>query len=169
MQVAKLDMTNSSHQCPDGTRLRTDLPSSHNKLLCGIDHDGAACSSTTFNTHNIAYTQACGKIIAYQYSTTDAFGVRTPTTLINGSYVDGISLTHGRNPQKHIWTFAAALDKVETFSELNCPCTNINKSPEATQPPSFVGNEYFCDTASENRFDFIFYANDPYGMELVVD
>ena len=83
------------------------------------------------------------------------------TTLINGSYVDGIGLTHGRNPQKHIWTFAAALDEVGTFSELNCPCTNINKSPEATQPLSFVGNDYFCDIASENRFNFIFYANDP--------
>ena len=30
MQVAKLDMTNSSHQCPPGTRLTQDLP----KRLC---------------------------------------------------------------------------------------------------------------------------------------
>ena len=32
MQVVKLDMTNSSHQCPPGTTLRTDLP----RRLCGI-------------------------------------------------------------------------------------------------------------------------------------
>ena len=36
MQVVKLDMTNSSHQCPPGTRLRTDLP----KRLCGIGISG---------------------------------------------------------------------------------------------------------------------------------
>ena len=47
MQVVKLDMTNSSHQCPPGTTLRTDLP----KRLCGIGISGEGCSSTTFDTY----------------------------------------------------------------------------------------------------------------------
>ena len=49
MQVAKLDMTNSSHLCPPGTRLRTDQA----KRLCGIGIGGSACSSTTFT---VSYT-----------------------------------------------------------------------------------------------------------------
>ena len=74
MQVAQLDMTNNSHQCPLGTRLRTDLILEYNKTLCGIGFAGPGCSSTTFGVHGIGYTQVCGKIIAYQDSTTDAFG-----------------------------------------------------------------------------------------------
>ena len=69
MQVIKLNMTNSSHQCPSGTRLRTDLP----KRLCGINFTGRGCSSTMFDVHGIEYTQVCGKIIAYQDASSDAF------------------------------------------------------------------------------------------------
>ena len=76
MQVAKLDMTNSSHQCPSGTRLRADLLE-YNKTLCGIDSDHAGCSSTIFNLHSIEYRQVCGKITAYQYASSDAFRWRS--------------------------------------------------------------------------------------------
>lgn len=154
MQVAKLDMTNSSHQCPSGTRLRTDLP----KRLCGIDSDGPGCSSTVFDTHGIRYNQVCGRIIGYQDRSPDAF---QQSISIDENYVDGVSLTHGSNPRKHIWTFAAALDEVGTNSYDNCLCTNIHQAVPASQPPGFVGNDYFCDTASTNRYQLIFYADDP--------
>ena len=55
MQVAKLDMTNSSHQCPPGTRLRTDLFASHNIRLCGINFDDPGCSETLFTVLGIEY------------------------------------------------------------------------------------------------------------------
>ena len=74
--------------------------------------------------------------------------------------MDGISLTHGRNPRKHIWTFAAALDEVPTYPHNVCPCTNIHISQINPIPP-FVGSDYFCDTGSESRFQHIFYPNDP--------
>ena len=104
MQVAKLDMTNSSHQCPPGTRLTQDLP----KRLCRNSNvTGPGCSSTLFHVYGIEYRQVCGKIIAYQYASTDAFGVFDVSALIrayviDGNYVDGISLTHGSNPRKHV-------------------------------------------------------------------
>ena len=156
MQVVKLDLTNSSHQCPPGTRLRTDLPI----RLCGNSLNGAGCSSTIFDVHGIEYRQVCGKIIGYQDRTPDAFET---STNIDSNYVDGISLTYGSNPREHIWTFAAAPDEVGEFGDrrLYCPCTNINFPESASQPPSFVGNDYFCDTASEHRFQNIFYADDP--------
>ena len=153
MQVAKLDMTNTSHQCPPGTRLRTDLP----RRLCGKNSDNSGCYSVMFEAHGIKYNQVCGKIIAYQDETPDAF--RGQQLSIDQNYVDGISLTHGRNPRKHIWTFAAALDEVGTISGSNCPCTNVHQT--SPQPPDFIGNDYFCDTASINHFEHIFYGDDP--------
>ena len=72
-----------------------------------------------------------------------------------------ISLTLG-NPRRHLWTFAAALDEVGSFSSrYNCPCTKISDASGASQPPAFVGNDYFCDTASITRYQTIFYADDP--------
>ena len=120
--------------------------------------DLAGCSSAIFDVHGIEYRQVCGKIIAYQYASTDAFGtyqVSTRSSNIDSDYVDGISLTHGRNPRQHIWTFAAALDEVGTHEyHTYCPCININEMADESYPPSFVGNDYFCDTGSENRWSF---------------
>ena len=130
MQVAKLDMTNSSHQCPPGTKLRNDLLASHNIRHCGINFNGPGCSSTTFETHGIEYTQVCGKIIAYQDASPDAFrtyNVTRCSSSIDSDYVDGINLTHGHNPRKHIWTFAGALNEVGIFDLWKgyCPCINV--------------------------------------------
>ena len=152
MQVTKLDMRNSSSQCPSGLR-EIVHPT---KRLCGMGIDGGGCSRVNFATDGIGYNQVCGKIIAYQYGSTDGFGfvgagIGQPR-YIDGNYLDGVSLTHGRSPRKHIWTFAAALDEVGTVPVDNCPCTNIHSASGATHPPSFVGNDYFCDTGSQHRF-----------------
>ena len=162
MQVVKLNMTNSSQQCPPGTRLRTDLT----KRLCGNTLTGPGCSSTIFDVQGIEYGQVCGKIIAYQHGSPDTFGAVNQITRSNNideNYVDGISLTQGKNPRQHIWTFAAAPDELGVAGQWNayCPCTNINFPASASQPPSFVGNDYFCDTASENQWANIFYPDDP--------
>ena len=110
MRVTKINMTNSSHTCPAGLKLLT-AP----KRLCAMNIDGRGCSSATFNLHGIRYTHVCGKIIGYQQKTPDAFGryYSNHSLTIDDQYVDGISLTHGRNPRKHIWTFVAANDEVK--------------------------------------------------------
>ena len=166
MKVAKLNMTNSSHQCPPGTTLRTDILE-YNKTLCGNISNSPGCTLTTFNVHSIEYKQVCGKIIAYQYISPDAFGdhnLATRNDNIDDNYVDGISLTHG-SPRKHIWTFAAALDEVGTtpYWKSYCPCQNIYRTQVKSYPPSFVGNDYFCDTASDVGWEFsqIFFSDDP--------
>ena len=159
MRVAKLDMTNASHQCPPGTRLRTDLL--QQRRVCGINFDGEGCSSSMFTVHGVEYRQVCGKIIAYQDASPDTFRPSIDSNSIDSNYVDGISLTYGSSPRKHIWTFAGGLDEVGSQQRSNCPCTNINQAPSATQPPSFVGNDYFCDTGSTNQWGFRFYPDDP--------
>ena len=93
MQVVNLDMNNTSHQCPPGTTLRTDLP----KRLCGIGISGLGCSSTIFDLYGIAYSQVCGKIIGYQDRTPDASG-QAQTQSIDGIQSTPAHLDFCSNP-----------------------------------------------------------------------
>ena len=156
MRVAEIDMRNSSHTCPAGLKLLTTP-----KRLCAMKIDGGGCSSATFNLHGIRYTHVCGKIIGYQQKTPDAFVpyYRSNRSLtIDDHYVDGISLTHGHNPRKHIWTFVGAVDEVQ--NQRVCPCTNINNTVSIVIPP-YVGSDYFCDTGSKTHVEYKFYPDDP--------
>ena len=155
MRVAEIDMRNSSHACPAGLKLLTT-----SKRLCAMNIDGGGCSSATFNLHSVRYTHVCGKIIGYQQKTPDAFWpYRSNRRLtIDDQYVDGISLTHGHNPRKHIWTFVGAADEVQNHRV--CPCTNINSTVSIVIPP-YVGSDYFCDTGSKTHVEYKFYPNDP--------
>ena len=158
MRVASIDMTECSGECPSG--LRTIVEGSHR--VCAMNIDGAGCSSVVFPVEGVQYSQVCGKIIGYQQKTTDAFWqyIGGGQTTIDSRYVDGISLTHGQCPRKHIWTFVAALHEYNSHRDNVCPCTNIRNNPPPAVPP-FVGQDYFCDTGSENHYQFIFYGNDP--------
>ena len=126
-----------------------------------MDSAQAGCSLTTFPIHGIEYSHVCGKIIAYQYASPDSFkDIHRSGTTINDNYVDGISLTYG-NPRAHIWTFAAAPDEHIATAFCSCPCTNIHRSESAARPPSFVGTDYFCDTATTERWQHRLYTDDP--------
>ena len=158
MRVAELDMTNSSHQCPSGLRQRTNS----GKSTCAPYSNSKTCSSTTIPVNALDYSKVCGRIIGYQYGSTNSFGYISGTSpqSIDTYYVDGVSLTHG-NPRNHIWTFAAADDETNTSPEHKCPCTNTNTASTAARPPAFVGNDYFCDTGSSSTFSTKFYPADP--------
>ena len=155
MRVAELDMTDPTQSCPSGFRLRTSP-----KRACG--KPGSGCVSTTFPVHGVLYSRVCGRVIAYQDKTGEAFNpyyYNNRQLTIDGVYVDGVSLTHGQNPRKHIWTFATAID--ETRSDHNtCPCTKTDTAYTGAVP-SFIGQDYFCDSASRGNFQFIFYPDDP--------
>ena len=95
----------------------------------------SASSSLFFSTHNTRYSHICGEVTAYKIGFLEAFKGNSDELTIDMSYVDGISITHGR-PRKHFWTFAAAHTGQ---SQGSCPCNGGH------QPPSFVGNDYTCD------------------------
>ncbi len=146
--MASLDMKDNSTQCPSGLteksgRIRT----------CVNRNTSGSCSSDIFSTYNLSYSSVCGQIRAYQFGSTDAFNTQMN---IESYYLDGISLTHG-SPRLHIWSFVAALDEVQTHTTTVCPCFNISSTPS----PSFVGEDYFCDTGSSDSFQSILYSDDP--------
>ena len=138
MRVAELDMTNSSHQCPRGLSQRN-----HSKpRTCVRDIDLPGCSSILYSTASLSYSRVCGRVIAYQENTTNAFRVRGLP--ISSAYVDGVSITHG-DPKEHVWTFASALaENVPNTTLSGSGCSCIGNS--GFHPPGFVSNDYFCDT-----------------------
>ena len=153
-QVANIDMTNSSHTCPQGLRtLTTPL------RMCGRNITSPGCSSAIFDSHGILYTRVCGKIIGYQDKTPNAFKpyIQNQALTIDDTYIDGVSLTHGSKPRKHIWSFAAALDEEQTSPTSRCPCITEVSTPI----PPWVGNDYFCDSGAKENFQRIFYPDDP--------
>ena len=143
MRVANIDMTNTSQQCPTGLTIISPP-----KRVCDLTRY-PICASNTFTTQGIEYSHVCGRVIGYQKRVPLAFHHNILNGLYNdidGYYVNGVSLTHGQNPRKHIWTFAGASDETTGHRPtFKCPCTNTAISPPSI--PSFIGNDYFCDTA----------------------
>ena len=156
MRVAYIDMRNSSHQCPSELNLTTR--SSAPRRLCDMPLDiRDDYVSNTFTAHGISYSHVYGRIKAYQYGIPSAFSWFRPQktlysdqTQIDDAYGFGVSLTHGQNPRNHIWTFADAQDETLENPERKCPCINSNLNSSSITIPSFVGNDYFCDTALAN-------------------
>ena len=148
MRVAHLNMTDPKQNCPSGFRLITSP-----KRTCGTP--GERCVSTSFPLNAVKYSRVCGRIIGYQYGNTEGWNGRT----IDEVYVDGVSLTHGRRPRKHIWTFVVAQDETQSNNRV-CPCTKTNAQYTGVVP-SFIRQDYFCDTGSEYAARPQFYYQDP--------
>ncbi len=156
MRVADIDMTDPNQQCPTGFRLRLGTP-----RLCEMTRSSGGCTSVIFPTHSMRYSRVCGRIKAYQYGSPDAFqpyqNDRSHT--IDSMYVEGVSITHGQSPRKHIWTFAAAVDETRTTDHRStCPCTKSTYPYRGAVPP-FIGNDYFCDTGSSSAWSHRLYSD----------
>ena len=105
--------------------------------------------------------KVCGKVIGYQVSSPDAFAVNPLSSSVDDVYVNGISVTHGAHPRKHIWTFAAGVTEgpMNSFHPSgDCPCVQHNQVYSA---PTFIGNNYYCESGNPHRIwrDGI-YSND---------
>ena len=145
VRVGNLDRSNNSIPCPSGFKERNDS----GLLTCGIDSGStnAACASIDFSTDNIAYNKICGKILAYQSRSTEAFSRSETDLTIDSNYVDGVSLTHGRNPREHIWTLASAASEEVIDLGGSCKCLDPSRE-DIRMPPDFIGQDYFCDTGT---------------------
>ena len=87
------------------------------------------CSHNIFLLMNMSYSHICGTVESSWFGHPDGFigNDRNSNTNINENYVDGISLTYGKEPSRtHIWTFIA---------DQSCPPSDI---------PDYVGNNNTC-------------------------
>ena len=163
MRVGYLNMSEHDAVCPPGMTLRQFSNIGHG--LCGRP----TSSSLVYSSHGNHYNKICGQIKAYQFTTPDGFpplhGSNANPDIDNcNTYVDGVTITYGSNPRKHIWTYACgAREKSEIIvnaAQYNCPC-NINST--GTTVPSFVGSNYYCESALSPGlpYKYTLYSSDP--------
>ena len=144
-RLAYLDMSDATQNCPSGFRLYQ----SGGVRACGRTNSGAGCVSVQFPSNGISYSQICGRVTGYQYGIPE--GIDGPNN-IDSYYLDGVSVTRGSPPRKHVWTFLA------DYSESVCPCST--GSTESVR--SFMGNDYFCESGNPNSVaSHILYTSDP--------
>ena len=159
-RVAYLNMSDPSQRCPSNW-----LEYSNNSLgvrACRREPSPGAgsCSGVLFSSSKQQYSKVCGKVIGYQFGTTDAFtdpfsNIRSDVS-INGSYVDGVSITHSTMPRNHIWSFASGVTEAG-LSRFNCPCSPGYQGPVQ---PSYVGNDYFCESGDSASASSTFHLDD---------
>ena len=143
-RVAYVNMSQSGATCPQGLT-QTTLSG---LTLCGRNGP-AGCQSTVFSTLGLNYSQVCRQLQGYQYGTPDAFEPYNFDNSLNidSAYVDGVSITYGSAPRKHIWTYANGVNLVHPTPQFNCPC-NTNNS---VVPPPFIGSDYYCETGDNDK------------------
>ena len=161
-RTAYLNMSDPTQICPPAWELFATP-----KRSCARPSNatGGSCYSANFTTQESQYTQVCGRIKGYQFGEPGAFFLESTGHLptIDGPYVDGVSLTYG-NPRQHIWTFAVEIDEGIGVPSHFCPCTMSHFSQDRSRIPTYVGNDYFCETGvppGQHWSHRAFYPDDP--------
>ena len=89
----------------------------------------------------------------YQYGHTDAFGHWRASKTLDNLYAEGISITHGSSPRRHLWTYAVGLNaNPDSMSNFQCPCTVLGTSRTL---PNFLGTDHYCDSGNPSRSSHI--------------
>ena len=134
-RVAYLNMSDPSQQCPSSWREYN----TNQFRACG--RPVSTVASRPAQTFHIShqYSKVWGRVIAIQVASPDAFYSRRG---INEGYIDGVSITHG-SPRNHIWSYVGSYSE-NTIRHNACPC-NYSR---ANQPQSFVGSNYYCESAN---------------------
>ena len=158
MRVAHLNVTDSSSQCPDGYRLETVS----SVRFCIRDTSVGMCAPILSESYGLTYSQVCGYVRGYQYGSMDCFNI--DYNGISDIYVDGVSITYN-NPPCHLWTYAAGLQEANLQSgHVNnnnfCPC-NTPQTGRTVTSPSFVGNDYYCESGTLTNPQGSWYTSDP--------
>ena len=149
MRIADV-YTSRGDGCPsEWTRRTTPV------AACSARNGNAGCYPTSFSTRNIPYSKVCGMAVGYQKDSTDGFATSDSSPSINDVYVDGISITYG-TPRKHIWTYAIGQGDTNNPNG-NCPCFER----PGRLPPSFVHDNYYCESGRPSGRSSGVYTGDP--------
>ena len=128
-RVAHIDMKEPQQTCPSPLRTLTSP-----KRMCVQQQTAAGCTSVQYSTLGVPFTQICGQAAGYMYCSPDGLDAIGTTKTIDNPYVDGLSITYS-SPRRHVWSYAAGHIQ-------RCLC---HPNSYASQPPSFVGQHYYCD------------------------
>ena len=113
------------------------------------------CTSVHFSALGKNYTAVCGMVEGYQFGVINSFFHSTASKTPDELYVEGISITHGSSPRRHIWTYAVGLNAnsdsgYATTSQ--CPCTAAGTTSTL---PTFLNDDYYCDSGNPSRNNFV--------------
>ena len=158
--IAFFNMSDRSYRCPSPWR----EINANGVRACGRPYTSnwyGSCLSASLSlpSPRQMYKKVCGRVIGYEYGSTDAFLNRWNNQNLN---VCGVSITHGI-PRSHIWTLAAGLTEGAYFDKsVNCPCAHPTQRMNSAVP-SLVGNNYYCESGNSGSWfqnDFL-YNSDP--------
>ena len=145
-------------RCPSGWIKDTQVGISFCRPPGSDSTAGYSCYSTYFSTNGTNYSRVCGRARGYQKGEVWGFWGSTTTqgNSIEGSYVDGLSITHGTGPRHHIWTYAVGY--YDGHDSWDCPCNTFTSIP----PPSYINNNYYCESGTNAPLSTSTYAfSDP--------
>ena len=148
-RIANINIS-AGDDCPGAWRKATQSGVSFCRVASD-DGDGVT-SSANFSTNGISYQRVCGRARGYQKGDTIAFFGDYVNRTIDQSYVSGLSITHSSNPRQHIWTFVSGRGK-RYDNKHNCRCS----TSQAYSPRSYVGSNYYCESASWYRSNYDTY------------
>ena len=120
----------------------------------------SGCTSVHFSTLGKNYTAVCGMVEGYQYGSMNAFEQSTASITPDDLYAEGISITHGSSPRRHLWTYVVGLNANPDnyLAQFQCPCTVLGTTKTL---PTFLGSDYYCDSGNPR--------NNSYEHELFSD
>ena len=125
--------------------------------FCRVANDSTyTCSSANFSTNGISYQRVCGRARGYQKGQTLGFYIgreNKTATSIDEYYISGLSITHSNNPRQHIWSFVSGHNE-RSRNYGNCPCASVALT---TTSPSFIADNYYCESATLYTPDFNTY------------
>ena len=98
---------------------------------------------------HICYSKVCGRVRGYQYFLSLSFlPFNNDNSLtIDNVHVNGVSITYGNSPHKHIWTCVGGPGEQTSDTGANtCPC----KQSSTAAVPLYVGTDYYCEAGAED-------------------
>ena len=154
----RLGYFHAHRRCPNGQFRRI---TKRGLRLCRINSNRAGCATASYSSHGIKYSTICGYARGYQKGRTWAFDIYR--SCMFESYLDGVGIIRYNKytrKEKHIWSYASGRNEKSQDSSA-CPC---NKgASKKSEPPSFVGNDYYCESGTSINYPGVgrFYSQDP--------
>ena len=143
MYVTSLDMKRPDDNCP--SQLKQEIAGG--KRVC-VKTAQTGCSSQHYSTGGVEYAEVCGKARGYQFRSPDT-SPRGEYRSMEEAYTDGISITQGSYPCKHLFTYMGGVtDNPQATHMHQCPCAAKGVPFKHNH---FIGNDYYCESGNPNR------------------